>query len=71
MNSFYGGKEGRTYHIVQRYDCINLETIDSSKYIDYATASTVDIQAGAKLKNNGNYYIACSSIASGSSFSEI
>lgn len=22
MNSFYGGKQGRTYHIVQRYDCV-------------------------------------------------
>ena len=23
MNSFYGGKQGRTYHIVERYDCIS------------------------------------------------
>jgi len=23
MSSFYGGKEGRTYHIVQRYDSVN------------------------------------------------
>ena len=24
MNSFYGGKQGRTYHIVERYDCVNI-----------------------------------------------
>ena len=24
MNSFYGGKQGRTYHLVARYDCVNI-----------------------------------------------
>ncbi len=24
MNSFYGGKQGRTYHIAARYDCLNI-----------------------------------------------
>lgn len=24
MNSFYGGKQGRTYHIVERYDCVDI-----------------------------------------------
>ena len=33
MSSFYGGKEGRTYHIVQRYDAVNLN-IDSIPFIE-------------------------------------
>lgn len=31
MSSFYGGKQGRTYHIVARYDCVYL---DVNKYPD-------------------------------------
>ena len=33
MNSFYGGKQGRTYHIVQRFDCVNINSFEA-EYID-------------------------------------
>ncbi len=29
MYSFYGGKQGRTYHIVQRFDCVSIENFDT------------------------------------------
>ena len=34
MNSFYGGKQGRTYHIVARYDCVNIESFEQ-EYLEF------------------------------------
>lgn len=65
MSSFYGGKEGRTYHIVQRYDAVNLN-IDSIPFIEGTT-----YQKGTKLSYNGNYYVVlANSISSSTAFSD-
>lgn len=53
MYSFYGGKQGRTYHIVARYDCVNLdELLDVKSYSEEAEYSTGDV-----VQNSSNYYI--------------
>ena len=44
MNSFYGGKQGRTYHIVQRFDCVNINSFEK-EYIDlYNEGKPIDQQ---------------------------
>ena len=44
MNSFYGGKQGRTYHIVQRFDCVNINSFEA-EYIDqYNESKTIEQQ---------------------------
>ena len=51
MSSFYGGKQGRTYHIVQRYDCVYL---DESLYTTVQTISSLNV--GDYYKDNGIVY---------------
>lgn len=55
MSSFYGGKQGRTYHIVARYDCVSLNTLDTSLFSAYDSSTTYS--KGDKVVNNGNYYV--------------
>lgn len=35
MNSFYGGKQGRTYHIVERYDAVYFNPNDTTGFIEF------------------------------------
>lgn len=51
MNSFYGGKQGRTYHIVQHYDTINLDNLSAVQYEPENAYSE-----GQILFNNNKYY---------------
>ena len=51
MSSFYGGKQGRTYHIVQRYDCVYL---NESLY--NIVQDTSNLKVGDYYKDNGTVY---------------
>lgn len=51
MNSFYGGKQGRTYHIVERFDCVSLSSFDR----DYVKQINKQLQVGNIIKQNGKY----------------
>lgn len=68
MNSFYGGKQGRTYHIVQRYDVVSLASLASdTSFIEWtdlfpAGTQSINIKAGQRIKvsnsgSNVDYYI--------------
>lgn len=52
MYSFYGGKQGRTYHIVERYDSIYL---DPAAYNDFDSSKT-DYEQGEYFKYNEKFY---------------
>lgn len=52
MYSFYGGKQGRTYHIVERYDSIYL---DPEAYNDF-DPNKQDYEQGEYFKYNEKFY---------------
>ena len=55
MNSFYGGKQGRTYNIVQRYDAVYLDinNYPNKPQILY----NGDIYKEKDINNNYNFYL--------------
>lgn len=64
MSSFYGGKEGRTYHIVQRYDSVH-DMVNAfsgggaytgANYGQYVIIDTVLNQGRSASKENGLLY---------------
>lgn len=50
MYSFYGGKQGRTYNIVARYDTLYIN------FDDYSSLATTAYNAGDQFKFNGKLY---------------
>lgn len=52
MSSFYGGKQGRTYHLVQHYDTIKIKNNDYPAF-DASKKHLVN----SKVKYNNKYYI--------------
>ena len=52
MSSFYGGKQGRTYHLVQHYDTIKIKNGDYPAF-DASKKHLVN----SKVKYNDKYYI--------------
>lgn len=68
MNSFYGGKQGRTYHIVQRYDVVSLASLtNDTSFIEWTDlfpegTQSINIKAGQRIKINNSesnidYYV--------------
>lgn len=57
MSSFYGGKQGRTYHIVARYDCVNLTNYETDTTVFEDFHAGTSYTKGKKIKNNGEYYV--------------
>lgn len=49
MNSFYGGKQGRTYHIVERYDAVYFNPNDTTGFIEFNPNITENSET--KIKN--------------------
>ena len=49
MNSFYGGKQGRTYHIVERYDAVYFNSNDTTGFIEFNPNITENSET--KIKN--------------------
>lgn len=57
MSSFYGGKQGRTYHIVARYDCVDLTNYETDTTVFEDFHAGTSYTKGKKIKNNGEYYV--------------
>ena len=57
MSSFYGGKQGRTYHIVARYDCVNLNNFYTEQYRNsFINFTEGTYNKGDRFQKDGEYY---------------
>lgn len=61
MYSFYGGKQGRTYHIVARFDTLFINFDDKETYPELTTGATMSFQAGKRFQfsQGNNVNVAC------------
>ena len=58
MSSFYGGKQGRTYHIVARYDCVDLNNYaGTDDFEDFNTGVSYTEAKGKKFQYNNEFYV--------------
>ena len=57
MNSFYGGKQGRTYHIAARYDCVNIVSFINEYKILYDEEQIESIESIPEFDNQASYTI--------------
>ena len=58
MSSFYGGKQGRTYHIVARYDCVDLNNYAGKNDFETFNIGTSYTEAkGKKFVYENEYYV--------------
>ncbi len=55
MNSFYGGKQGRTYHIAARYDCLNIVSFINEYKILYDEEQIESIESIPEFDNQVSY----------------
>jgi hypothetical protein len=51
MNSVYGGKQGRTYHIAARYDCVNIVSFINEYKILYDEEQIESIESIPEFDN--------------------
>lgn len=62
--SFYGGKQGRTYNIIERFDAVSLSSLSAVTFSTASTYNNHDI-----VINDGKYYILTQAITTtGNSF---
>ena len=57
MNSFYGGKQGRTYHIAAIYDCVNIVSFINEYKILYDEEQIESIESIPEFDNYASYTI--------------
>ena len=57
MNSFYGGKQGRRYHIAARYDCVNIVSFINEYKILHNEEQIESIESVPEFDNQASYTI--------------
>lgn len=70
MNSFYGGKEGRTYHIVQRFDCIKINTgsIPATTSSAFENGIPAGVQVSYTSEGVTKYYFTLNEVSNRANF---